>query len=77
MIDGNEFYKYSKYSWQNKFFVNPIPTNKSGVYKIEKDLNGKKTIGVLEYHDKPKKGELSIWNKILEMYKEYYDKNEL
>lgn len=91
-MDGKEFYKYSKACFDNGITIYPKGSN-SGKYKIIINKNGREKEGSEIYEDKayikeetiltprgPQKIRIkvpSVWDKILELYKETCKRNNL
>lgn len=73
-MDNKESHMYM--SWCNHYGIKiyPVPQNNLGIYKIQIDRNGKKSTGKLEFSNKPKQNENSIWDQIRELYKIIYEK---
>jgi hypothetical protein len=71
---NSELYLHTKLCWSKGIFINPLPTARKDVYKIEITNNGVVKIGELEYDSEPRKGGLSVWHKIAELYKQFYNK---
>ncbi|MGQ2982094.1 hypothetical protein [Flavobacterium sp.] len=74
-MEAKEAHKYA--SWCNANFIKlfPVPTSSPGIYKIAMEKKGIVTQGQQYFRDKPLKNELSVWDKIREIYKEIYEKN--
>jgi len=70
----DEFYKYASFCNKKGIKIYPIPTNIRDVYKIEIENNGEKNLEEKEYPNEKNKASISVWQKILELYKFYYNK---
>lgn len=70
----DEFYKYAGFCIKKGIKIYQIPTSKRDVYKIEIDNKGKITVGEKDYPNEKNKNSISVWQKILELYKFYYEK---
>jgi hypothetical protein len=70
----SDIYLHTKLCWSKGVYVNVVPTGKTGIFKIEITKNKVVEVGKLEFDDKPKKGDLSIWQKQAELYKQFYNK---
>ncbi|MEE1897103.1 hypothetical protein V1389_02070 [Flavobacterium rakeshii] len=76
-MEPNEFHKYAKWCNDNHVTIYPVPVSavNSGMYKIEVCNKGRKKLGEGTYRDKPLKGEVSIYDKIRQLYRDFYNKN--
>ncbi|QEE49657.1 hypothetical protein FUA48_08685 [Flavobacterium alkalisoli] len=76
-MDAKEFHKYAKWCNDNFVFIYPVPLTavNSGNYKIEVCNRGKVKKGDGVYRDKPIKDEVSVWDKIRQLYQEIYNRN--
>lgn len=71
-MESNKIYKYQKYCNEVlnvKLFCKPIASN---TILIGVETNGIIDIGKIEYNTKPKPNEPKYWDKINEIYKQYY-----
>lgn len=91
-MDGKEFHKYAKACNDNQITIYPKASN-TGKYKIIINRNGKEKTGVETYENTPYIKEESIltprgpqkvrvqvpsvWDKIMELYKETCSRNNL
>lgn len=91
-MDGKDFYRYAKPCNDAGIKIFPLPSN-NGKYKIAIESNGKLTIGKeifendttsIETTELTRRGPVktktivpSVWDKILELYKNLLDKNNL
>jgi hypothetical protein len=91
-MDGKEFHKYAKACNDNQITIYPKASN-SGKYKIIINRNGREKIGDQVYENTsytreesihtpsgPQKVTIrvpSVWDKILELYKETCSRNNL
>lgn len=64
-------------SWCNSqgITIFPVPTSNVGIYKIAINTRGKVEQGQQYYRNEPLQGQVSIWDKIRQLYKEIFDKN--
>lgn len=73
-MDPKELYKYTSFCWERDIKVLPKPVNNRGLYRIKIERNGRGNTGQLEFLDKPKAGENSVWDQIRLLYKMLYEK---
>ena len=75
-MDAKESHKYASWCHANGITFFPVPTGKGGgTYIIAMNKNGNVKQGELIFKDKAEAGELSVWDKIRQLYKDIFDKN--
>lgn len=71
-------HQYQKWCNDHGIRIYPIPLyDKSSSFKICVEQNLKANIGKLVFEEKPKGNEPSVWDKIRELYKIIYERENL
>lgn len=77
-MEAKEAHRYQKWCNDNGTRIYPIPLyDKSNSYKICVERRLKSNTGTLVFEDNPKGNEPSVWDKIRELYKIIYERENL
>ena len=75
-IDSKQDAIHFKYCVDRNIRIYPQPI-RPGEMKIVVETNGVPKIGTMIFLDKPPTGQISVWDKIRELYKTIYDREIL